>query len=45
MTKELDYYLVLYNDNLGNQIVKPFFDNENGLLKEIAIINVYKSLT
>lgn len=41
MNKELDYYIVIYNDSLGNQIEKPFFDDENGELKQIAIVHVY----
>jgi len=42
MTKELDYYLVLYNDQYGNQIAKPFFDDENGSLRQVAMVFVYQ---
>lgn len=41
MNRELECYVVLYNDTDNNQIVKPFFDDENGRLKVIAIVNVY----
>ena len=40
MNKELECYLVLYSDG-NNQIIKPFFDDENGKLKMVAIVNVY----
>ncbi len=39
--KELDFYVILYTDKNGNQISKPFDDDENGTLTPIAIVNVY----
>ena len=39
--KTLDYYLHVYVDANGNQIVKPFDDNENGRLRQVAWVFVY----
>lgn len=41
MKKEFNFYVVIYNDSMGNQIQKPFFDDEGGKLTIVAIINVY----
>jgi hypothetical protein len=38
----LDYYLHVYVDPEGNQVLKPFEDNENGRLKQIAWVFVYE---
>lgn len=42
MKKEIDYYLVVYSNSNGEQICKPFYDNENGTLKQVALFIVYQ---
>ena len=37
-------WLVLYNNEKKEQIVKPFFDDENGTLVPVAIIKVKDKL-
>jgi hypothetical protein len=40
--REFDHYLIIYTDPNGNQIVKPYDDDEFGKLKKIASVHVYK---
>jgi predicted phosphoadenosine phosphosulfate sulfurtransferase len=44
MNKIYDFYLVAYNNSKGEQICKPFFDDENGTLKLVAVFNVYRKI-
>jgi len=41
MKKELDYYLVAYSNRNGEQICKPYYDDENGTLKQVDLFLVY----
>lgn len=36
-----DYWLIIYKDLNGNQIVKPFDDDEKGTLTKVAMAYVY----
>ena len=41
---ELNYYLYLYVASVGNQLTKPYKDDENGRLKQVAFILVYEKI-
>jgi hypothetical protein len=42
-TKIFDFFFVIYREKqTGKQIEKPFFDDENGNLDILAIVNVYR---
>lgn len=36
-----DYWLVAYVNEKGEQIAKPYYDDENGKLKQVAMFYVY----
>lgn len=42
MGKQVDYYLVAYTNKDGVQICKPFYDDENGTLTQVALFIVYE---